>query len=134
VIKVVYLFKRRASMTPDEFRDYYENTHLRLFDSILNGPDIGNYISRHVRRYLTPISDRMSGTTRPGFDGILEIWFKTKEAYEAYCKGPIEPQFRKAVTDDEERFLDREHTQCYVVDECDLDIPATPGDLTAAVS
>jgi len=123
VIKLIYLFSKRPGMTLDEFRTYYEEKHLRIFDAQLKSPELGQYITRHVRRYLTPVKDRMSDVTRSEFDAILEIWFRSEEAYDAYINSPIDADLRKVVIEDEERFLDRSRTQCYVVDERDASIP-----------
>jgi len=123
MIKVVCFFKKKEGMSSEAFRDYYENHHLKLFER-LKRPDLGLYMERHIRRYLTPFPDPISGIQRDsGCDVILEIWYKDKAFFEAFAQGPADPEFRKLVAADEEMFLDRDHLYFHTVEECDLEIP-----------
>jgi hypothetical protein len=76
MVKVVVLFKRKDGLSREEFIDYYENQHVKLFADKIPGSGI----VRVVRRYFTPISAAFSGSDVPSeFDGILEIRFPASQ-------------------------------------------------------
>ena len=121
MIKVVCLFKRKAGLSHEEFRTYYENNHVKLFEDHLKQPGI----ERYVRRYLTPVADSISGQTRDsGFDVIMEVWISDPALFDAFYGGSLDTAFREVVAADEAKFFDRDHMYIHTVDEVDTPLPA----------
>lgn len=125
MIKVVTLFKRREGISHQEFRDYYEDHHCKLFEEHLKKPGV----KRYVRRYLKPSFDAISGEVHSsGFDALMELWVE-KEWFDAYYGGDLDPEFRALIAADEEKLFDRAHIYKHIVEEeCDtvLPLPDTP--------
>jgi hypothetical protein len=120
MIKVVSLFKRKEGMTAEEFRDYYENTHCKIFEKYLQTPGV----RRYVRRYLRPNPDPITGESRSsGFDVIMEAWFDSEEFYNHYFHGDLDSVFRKIVAEDEKNLFDRSQMFFHIVDEYDTKLP-----------
>jgi len=118
VIKVVSLFKKKDGLSDEEFRDYYENTHSKLFDEFLSVPGV----ERYTRRYLTPSPDSISGKVRHcGFDVIMEVWCD-EEWYDTYFVKQPPEEFRALIAEDEARLFDRDHMFTCVVEEYDTDL------------
>lgn len=63
--------------------DYYENQHSQLAKKTGAKPAIPNAV-RYVRRYLVPETNPVTGEVHdPGFDCIMEIWWNSREDFEA---------------------------------------------------
>jgi hypothetical protein len=96
------LIKRRAGISTQEFRDYYENTHSKL------GGDIGATMGmiHYARRYLEPLN---GGELE--YDVLTECWFNDRAKFEtiaaALARGEVAPE----VAADEARFMDRTKTR-----------------------
>lgn len=121
MFKQIAFYKRKPGMTHEEFRDYYENMHVRVRLSSMKLPGL----RRYMRRYLTPITDPVTGIQRyAGFDVVTELWFDDKAAWENYRKVSLDPEVRRIAGEDEDQFLDRDHIYHHLIDECDLTFPS----------
>ncbi|MGC6476135.1 MAG: EthD domain-containing protein, partial [Parvibaculales bacterium] len=68
--KVLMPLKRKADMSVDDFRHYYENYHRLIGEKYLQG-----YATKYIRRYINPLPDAEGRIAEPDFDVLLEIWF-----------------------------------------------------------
>jgi len=101
MIKQVVFLKRRHDMTMEQFMDYYENQHSQLSKRIGAKPPLPN-AQRYVRRYITPEKNPLTGEViHPGYDCIMEIWWDTREDFEAAMKGLGSPEHLPARLADE---------------------------------
>ncbi|HVT28463.1 MAG TPA: EthD domain-containing protein [Lacipirellulaceae bacterium] len=118
--KVVCLLKRRDGLSFEAFKDYYENNHVKIFAEFLQTPGV----RRYVRRYLTPLSNPVSGATAAsGFDVIMEVWIDNEQLYQGFVGGNMDPKVRAVVIADEEKLFDRSQMFFHVVDEHDSRLP-----------
>lgn len=118
MVKVVGIFKKKQGISDEEFRDYYENNHIRLFDEYLKLPGV----ERYVRRYLRPIAGAITGEVHDsGFDVIMEVWCD-EHWFESFFVNQPPADFRAIVVKDEEELFDRDQMQLYVVDESESDL------------
>jgi uncharacterized protein (TIGR02118 family) len=112
--KVVLLMKRKAGLSLEEFKDYYERDHAPLAKRLL-----GEYMLDYRRNYrsggiATEVTDAPDGAD---FDVITEIWYADRAAMEAMWKRAREPEIAAQIDADGAKFMDRE-MRFYVVDEC----------------
>lgn len=123
MIKVISLFKRKKGTTHGQFREYYENNHVKIFKD-LHG--LAGY-ERYVRRYLTPIK-RFSpaDAASADFDVIMENWFEP-ELYKRFFEtpNPFDESFLKIVAEDEEKLFDRTQMFVHNVEEHESLLPAS---------
>jgi uncharacterized protein (TIGR02118 family) len=103
VIKLVYCFRKKSSMTDVEFREYWRNVH---------GP-IGVRIPGLRRLVQSPCIKVAGDKHEPDFDGMAELWFDSREALLA-ARSSAE---WKAVTEDEVNFINHRHTAYFVSEE-----------------
>jgi len=113
MIKVIGLLKRRAGMSIEEFRDYYETQHRLIGEKYLSG-----YAAKYQRRYLTP-ADGLA----PVYDVILEIWYPDAATHQAATARLRQPEAAKEIAADEERLFDRASNRFFTVDEVASDFP-----------
>jgi hypothetical protein len=82
MFKQICFFRKRRDMTMEQFMDYYENQHSQLSKRMGRAPSIPNAV-RYVRRYLKREKNPVTGEViDPGFDCIMEIWWKSREDFE----------------------------------------------------
>ena len=105
--KVVIYLKRRPGLSVAEFRDYYENVHVKL---------TGKYASpamvKYVRRYVEPVPNLETGESGElDFDVMTELWFDNA----AHARGVLaiaeKMTFPADVLADEENVFDRSKTR-----------------------
>ena len=114
--KIALLMKRRADISVEAFRDYYENHHAPLATKYSQG------IKRYLRRYLNPQPHPETG---PGgelaFDVITELWFDDEAIFNAtlaYITTAIMPE---EIIEDEKNLFDRSSFKIATYTECETD-------------
>ncbi len=117
MIKQVVFLKKRDDISMEEFMDYYENQHSQLAKKLGAKPSLPN-AQRYVRRYITPEANPLTGEViYPGYDCVMEIWWNTREDFEAAMKGLGDPQFIEARKADElNLFASNSNPVCTVVE------------------
>lgn len=113
IYKILLFLKRRPGMSVEDFRSYYETTHVKLCEKYAVGA------LRYVRRYLDPIG----GEEMP-FDVITEIWLEDRAVFEAVCEMTAKNEPPPEVVADEERLFDRTKSRTCAVVECESDMEA----------
>ena len=119
MFKQICFFRKRPDMTMEEFMDYYENHHSKLGQKI-GKPSIANAV-RYVRRYLEPAKNPVTGEVHDsGYDCIMEIWWNSREDFEASQAIVADPA-RLPFTKEDETKLFSTHANpiCIVTEECD---------------
>ncbi len=115
MIKQVVFLKKRADMSMEQFMDYYENQHSQLAKRMGAKPSLPN-AQRYVRRYITPVKNPLTGEViHPGYDCIMEIWWNTREDFEAAMQGLSNPEFlQKRLEDERVLFASNNNPVCIV--------------------
>jgi hypothetical protein len=128
MIKQVVLFKKRPDMTVQEFVDYYENQHSQLARRMSWGKSSLPNAVRYVRRYITPVKNPLTGELlHPGYDCIMEIWWNSKEDFEAAMRGLADPEKLPIRLEDERRLFATNSNPGCIVEE--YDSPVGPENL-----
>jgi uncharacterized protein (TIGR02118 family) len=108
MFKLFAFLKKRDDLTMAAFTAYYEQNHVPLIASLAPAP------LAYRRRYLTrenPLGREKDKTV--DFDAMTELWFSDRDAYRAWMAAISVP----AVAEDEARFLQRDKTRAYTVEE-----------------
>ncbi len=117
MIKQVVFLKKRSDMTMSEFQAYYEEQHSQLSKRLGAKPALPN-AQRYVRRYITPERNPLTGEViHPGYDCIMEIWWNSREDYEAAMKGLGDPEFLEARMLDERKLFATNSNPVCIVEE-----------------
>jgi len=119
MIKQVVFLKKRADLTMEQFMDYYENQHTQLAKRLGAKPSLPN-AQRYVRRYLTPVKNPLTGELiDPGYDCIMEIWWNSRDDFDAAMKGLANPEMLQARLDDERQLFASNSNPVCLVEEHD---------------
>jgi EthD domain len=123
MIKIIWLLKRKAGITPEQFRERYER-HARLGQELA-----GHLISRYKRNYKietqgggTPTTHGSASSFGPiewEYDCISEVCFATEAAYTENSRIFADPTLGKRFYDDEEDWLDRDAVLMFRCEEVD---------------
>ena len=114
MLKQLCFFRKRPDMSMEEFMDYYENHHSKLGQKI-GKPSIPNAV-RYVRRYLTPVKNPVTGEIHdPGYDCVMEIWWNSREDFEAAMAKVGDPERLPHTIEDEKKlFATHSYSVCSV--------------------
>lgn len=105
MIKQVVFLRKRPELSMEQFMDYYETQHTQLSKRMGAKPALPN-AQRYVRRYLTREKNPLTGEIiDPGYDCIMEIWWNTREDFEAAMRGLSNPEFLQARLEDERKLF-----------------------------
>jgi hypothetical protein len=113
--KLTFLFKRKPGMTPEQFRDHYENRHVPLALRLL--PYFSDYSRNYIRHDLAYRPEGLGVDNAPQFDVVTEVTFATEADYDLMMKRLGDPVISRQIIEDEERFMDRTATLMFFVDE-----------------
>lgn len=112
MIKIVALITKRPDLTPAGFRDYYEQHHAPLIESL--SPALAAYRRNYVDHSTLWAADGLDEMT---MDVITEIWFADEAALAAQEEVMRDRDVRRRVAEDEARFMRRDLTRIFRVDE-----------------
>jgi hypothetical protein len=115
VIKIVALIPRRADLTLEEFREYYEHRHVPLFRRVIP-PEVADAIIHYVQNHAVRLGD---GTTEPPYACVTEIGFDDLDGMRVWSRWYL-GEDGKVLRDDEEHFMDTSRRVVIVTDERDL--------------
>jgi hypothetical protein len=112
MFKTVCLLKRRQGMSFEDFVAYYETYHRKIGEKVLPTA------RRYMRRYLRPVPNPLTGeVVELEYDVLTEIWFVTREAYEAAMVALAVPETAAEIAEDEERLFDRSRNRFCTIEE-----------------
>ncbi len=115
--KLLIFLKRRPGMTLEEFRDYYEGTHMPLCLKYARG------VARYFRRYIEhPVDEANGKLNELDYDVVTEIWFEDAAIADAALKFAGRGILPKEVIEDEERLFDRSKNRMVRVTEYETDL------------
>jgi EthD domain len=118
MFKQVVFFRKRPDMTMKQFMDYYENQHSQLGKRI--GKSAIPNAQRYVRRYLTPEKNPVTGEViDPGYDCIMEIWWNSRQDFEASQKIISAPDRLPHTMEDEKKLFATHSNPVCSVEEYD---------------
>ena len=114
MFKQVCLLTRRPGMAMAEFKHYYEEAHAPLLAGMMP------QARRYVRRFVQPETNPMTGLayTVP-FDCLMELWWDSREAFEAAMAALGEGDAFQRIHADEEKIFASHDNPVFSVEECE---------------
>lgn len=122
MIKLIFMLKRKAGLSTEQFRQHYESSHVELAHKY-----IGHLLTNYRRFYPTFTtrnpSNQPAGSVPPpfdlGYDAITEMEVADEAALMEMQRIFNDPEINPILAEDELRFLDREATVMMVCDHID---------------
>lgn len=123
--KLVFFLKRKPGITPEQFREHYERSHVAYAQKY-----IGHLLVSYVRNYPTMALLDPSNVTPGvppvphdiGWDAITEMRVKDMAAVEEISRIFNDPAIQPILKADERKFLDDKATVMIMCDERDTGI------------
>jgi len=128
MITVMWLLRRKAGVTFEQFRDHYETSH-----AVLGAKYLGHLLLGYRRNYVLPATAGEGGSdlTRRVFqskawdyDCIAEWDLADEEAFAQALAIVADPEIGKIFYEDEEHFLDRASVRLVRIDQRQTDTSA----------
>lgn len=107
MIRLVFLLRRRPSMTLDAFQQYWRDEHGPLVASFARHIGALRYTQSH--RLDDPMNASMHqarGGMEPEYDGVAELWWDSEDALGAALATEAGRKAAAALLADEEKFID----------------------------
>lgn len=106
VVKLVYLLYRRADMSVEAFRKYWNEDHIPIAKKL---PGLRRYVQSHA----LVAGD---GQSPPACDGVTEMWWDDEEAMQ---QALVSPEAEAAFAD-AENFMDVSRSEVFFVAEHEI--------------
>jgi len=107
MIRLIFVLRRKPSLSRDEFQKYWHEVHGPLVASHATTLNILRYVQDHTLD--DPMNDRMAGD-RGGmeqpYDGVAELWWTTREALAATLGNSVAQTAAQELLEDEAKFID----------------------------
>lgn len=118
MIKMVFCVKRLASISEDEFYEYWLNQHGPLVKSKTDALNIKQYVQSHTKHAeLGSAVSSARGMLQTSFDGLAELWWDDYESLEAVL-GTEDGQAASALlAEDEAKFIDMKASTIFFTQE-----------------
>ncbi len=131
MIRVTFLLRRKASLSAQEFDDYWCNAHGPLVASVSKTLNMLRYVQ--VRTLDDPVNAAMArarGGMEGVWDGVAEVWFENRAAFVASGATEAGRQAAALLIKDEAEFIDLSQSTLWLGYEYPQ-VNATPENLLA---
>lgn len=117
MFKLIMTMRRRKGMSPEEFREYYEERHVKLLYSCV--PEVALYRRNYIivnDPFLAGGQDGRGVTEEPEFDVFTEAGYDDREAALEAMQALLDGPHAERIREDEDRFVERGSVKFYVVE------------------
>jgi len=107
MIRLVFVLRRKATLTLSEFHDYWKNKHGPLVASFADDLKILRYVQTHTLDIpANEAAQKARGNMEPHYDGVAELWWSTEAELEAELDSEAGRTAGAALLEDEAKFID----------------------------
>ena len=117
MIKLAYPLRRLPRLSRAEFQKYWFEAHGPLVRQHADALGIQRYLQLHTLE--DPLNDALRasrGAPEP-YDGIAELWWRSREELEAAFRSPQGQKASALLLEDEKKFIDLPHSPLWVAQE-----------------
>jgi uncharacterized protein (TIGR02118 family) len=117
VIKLVFVIRRRAELSPEEFHRYWLDEHGPLARSLLTSLGARRYVQTHTLETELHGALAASRGTAEAHDGVAEIWWDSLEAFVAASTTEEGQRANEILIADEAKFIDFDRSSLFLTEE-----------------
>jgi uncharacterized protein (TIGR02118 family) len=117
MIKFVYCVRRRADVTPQEFRQYWLEKHGPLVRKCAEAMRARRYVQSHTLDTPLNALARQARGTREPYDGLTELWWDKVDDLVAAWQTPEGQRVNQVLAEDEARFCDLPNCSVFFTEE-----------------
>jgi uncharacterized protein (TIGR02118 family) len=118
MIKLVFMVRRRAGITREEFQRYWKEEHAELVKRHAELLRIRRYVQTHARD--TGLDDTLAGSrgSEPHqYDGVAELWWYGIDDLVQAATSEEGQAAQRALLEDERRFIDVANSPIWLGEE-----------------
>src|SRR6266851_6419159 len=107
MIRLIYVLRRKPSMSRDEFQKYWHEVHGPIVAKHATALNILLYLQDHTLD--DPMNEQMArarGGMEPPYDGVAELWWTTLEAFVTSSTSSAGQAAGRELIEDEAKFID----------------------------
>lgn len=107
MIRLIYVLRRKAGMSRDQFQQYWREAHGPLVAKHSTTLNIVRYVQVHTLE--DPINDQLAGargSMETPYDGVAELWWTSRDALAAALSGAAGQAAGRELLEDEAGFID----------------------------
>ncbi|HME71610.1 MAG TPA: EthD domain-containing protein [Myxococcota bacterium] len=117
MIKLAFPLRRLPQLSRAEFQKYWFEVHGPLVRQHADALGIQRYVQLHTLE--DPMNDALRasrGSSEP-YDGIAELWWRSREELEAAIRSPAGQRASLLLLEDEKKFIDLPHSPLWIGQE-----------------
>jgi uncharacterized protein (TIGR02118 family) len=118
MIKLVFMVRRRAAITREEFQRYWKEEHAELVKRHAELLRIRRYVQTHARD--TDLDDALAGSRGSEshqYDGVAELWWDGIDDLVQAATSEEGQTAQQALLEDERRFIDVANSPIWLGEE-----------------
>lgn len=107
MIRLIFVLRRKSSLSRDEFQKYWHEVHGPLVASHATTLNIHRYVQDHTLD--DPMNEQMArdrGGMEPPYDGVAELWWTTREVLAGTFGNSAAQTAGQELLEDEAKFID----------------------------
>lgn len=117
MIKLVYVVRKRADVSADEFHDYWLHQHGPLVARVAKAIGAKKYIQSHTVLPEAGASVAQSRKMAAPYDGITEVWWDSAEEMQASSATKEGQEAGRLLLEDESKFIDFGRSTIFFTEE-----------------
>jgi uncharacterized protein (TIGR02118 family) len=107
MIRLIFVLRRKPSLSRDEFQKYWHEVHGPLVASHATSLSILRYVQDHT--VDDPMNEQMArarGGMEPPYDGVAELWWTTRDVFATNVATSAGRTAAEELLEDEAKFID----------------------------
>jgi uncharacterized protein (TIGR02118 family) len=117
MLKLVFCLRRRPELSREEFQLYWRETHGPLVRRHAAALGLERYVQVHTAHDDLGAALRASRGAPEPYDGVAELWWKDRAAFEAALAQPEAQRAGAELLADERRFIDLARSPLWLGEE-----------------
>jgi len=117
MIKLVYVVRKRADISAEEFHDYWLHKHGPLVARVAKAIRAKKYIQSHTVLPEAGASVSQSRKMAEPYEGITEVWWDSAEEMSAGSSTPEGQEAGRTLLQDESKFIDFARSTIFFTEE-----------------
>lgn len=117
MIKLVYVIRKRADVSTEQFHDYWLHKHGPLVAKVASAIRAQKYVQSHTIVPETAASIAQSRKMAEPYDGITEVWWNSLEDLTAGSSTAEGQEAGRLLLEDEAKFIDFAHSTIFFTEE-----------------
>ena len=123
MVKLIFALRRAPHLSREAFQRYWRDQHAPLVERHGEALGIRRYVQVHTLDHPANALLRASRGAPPEYDGVAELWWPDRAAFDAALATPAAQQAGAELLADERRFIDLARSPLWIGEELEVIAP-----------